>query len=436
MNQGSDGLEQLARRLSRSISLAFGIQMEGREGDLTKALEDWCREKGILPGQLERLGMDRLVAIGGELMRVGETFFMRQRASTEDFLVALSNRRNLKIWCPACSSGEEPYSMAILLMNMGKEDFHIIGTDISPSAIAKAMRGVYSRWSLRGMDGTSPVRTYFDETPDGLFQLKERYRRNVTFHVGNVFQPPEGAFHGVSCRNLFIYFTEEAIRRALEVFHRILLEGGLLTVGYAEAPSVASLGRDLFAPAGHSTFQAVLHGHPQAPGGHNPKDRTGPTPARPPAPSPRASAPKGKPPVEGPQGAQGTPSPHRTVEEITRMADGGDLEGALAACRAAQETHVKDPRFPFLEGVVLMDMGLDQEAMRALSRAVFIDPLFPEAHYCIMMLAASRGDLSLANRHARLLLSSIQGMDDDGHTLLGESVRVRDMRRAAQGVIT
>lgn len=186
-----------------------------------------------------------------DLITTGESYFFRDK----DQFALLRNRilpelmeksgrqHSLRIWCAGCSTGEEPYSIAILLdqlLPLGDlRDVHILGTDISKEAIEKAGRGAYSRWSFR-MTDPDLMRRYFVKDGD-MWVVDERIRRAVTFQVGNLrgdpFPAPFTAIHDMDliiCRNVFIYFNKEAITIVLGKFINTLNEGGYLLTGHGE----------------------------------------------------------------------------------------------------------------------------------------------------------------------------------------------------------
>ncbi len=154
---------------------------------------------------------------------------------------ATSDRR-LRIWSAACSSGEEPYSLAITLLENMKDidqwDVRILATDISGKMLARAKAGLYPAESLESM----PVhirRSYFTPlaaTRGKQWQVNPQVQRYVTFVRHNLLGewPMHGPFQIIFCRNAMIYFDMETQRQLLRRFWTILEPGGLFFNGHSE----------------------------------------------------------------------------------------------------------------------------------------------------------------------------------------------------------
>ncbi len=158
----------------------------------------------------------------------------RQRASV---------RPRLRIWSAGCSSGEEPYSLAMLVLEvLGDEvsrwDVRISGTDLAKSVIEKARQGEYGRYSFRGTPAYY-VQKYFEVLGPDRYRVGDAPRRLVAFEMLN-FQDEVGmarmqGFHVVFCRNALIYFDRPAKKRFVAHFHRSLVPGGYLFIGHSES---------------------------------------------------------------------------------------------------------------------------------------------------------------------------------------------------------
>lgn len=154
-----------------------------------------------------------------------------------------SDTRTLRLWSAGCSTGEEPYSLAMLVDQLLplRNDWrvHILGTDLSDAALDKARRGVYGSWSFRMMNADM-VERYFQARPNA-WELQSRIRQMVTFRHGNLLQDefpnPAGGTNDLDlilCRNVFIYFKRDAVARVVEKMARCLRDGGYLVTGHAE----------------------------------------------------------------------------------------------------------------------------------------------------------------------------------------------------------
>ncbi len=148
----------------------------------------------------------------------------------------------LRVLSIPCSTGEEPYSIAMTLLDAGlsAKTFCIDAVDISHKALAKAERAIYSKRSFRNKEHPAKQR-YFEETAAG-YELKEPVRKAVNFIHGNLLNPwflGQQQYDVIFCRNLLIYFSAEARSQALRTLNRLLQPKGLLFVGSAETGQMA-----------------------------------------------------------------------------------------------------------------------------------------------------------------------------------------------------
>lgn len=146
----------------------------------------------------------------------------------------LASSRRLKCWSAACSTGEEPYSIAMILARLGAlQEAKLLATDIDDNALAKARLGVYPERSLRDVP-KDYVRDYFDAVGDS-FAVKESLKKYISFARGNLLTDPfDNGFDLIICRNVMIYFTEEAKLSLYHKFAAALRPGGILFVGSTE----------------------------------------------------------------------------------------------------------------------------------------------------------------------------------------------------------
>jgi chemotaxis protein methyltransferase CheR len=184
-----------------------------------------------------------------DVLTTNETYFFREmnqlRALTEEIVPELvqrrGGRRRLRLWSAGCSTGEEPYTLAILLsehpMLRGWET-EIFASDISQRVLQVARRGVYTASSFRCTEPAYRER-YFEPVDAGSSRIVEPVRRLVSFGQLNLLAPEQwtilGQFDVVLCRNVMIYFNAEGKRKMVEHFHRKLDDGGFLLLGHAES---------------------------------------------------------------------------------------------------------------------------------------------------------------------------------------------------------
>lgn len=190
-------------------------------------------------------------------LTVGETYFFREPRSLEALerhilpeLVAdrYGGNQQLRFWSAACCTGEEPYSLAILLKRLLPDlsawQTTILATDISQRFLHKAKEGVYGQWSFRGVSPALRER-HFSRTPGGLYAIHSELKQMVNFAQLNLVEDPYPASANdtvdmdvILCRNVLIYFTAERIKHIIEQFYHALVDGGWLIVSPVETAFV------------------------------------------------------------------------------------------------------------------------------------------------------------------------------------------------------
>jgi chemotaxis protein methyltransferase CheR len=181
-----------------------------------------------------------------DALAVHETYFWREidqlRAVVDVVVPRLARRVSspLKIWSVPCSTGEEPLTLAMLLSEAGWFDrlpIEIIASDASPEAVAAARAGRYGQRSFRSLPAC--MRDKYFVSHDDRWTVVSELQRRVSYDVVNLVADDEVGRHAsapiVVCRNVFIYFSEESIRRVLRVFERAMPAPGYLCVGASES---------------------------------------------------------------------------------------------------------------------------------------------------------------------------------------------------------
>ena len=155
----------------------------------------------------------------------------------------LKGRPKLRVWSAGCSSGEEPYSIAITLAerisNLKAWDAKILGTDLSTRVLARAKEGIYDKIRLKDVPGIF-LSKYFNciETrPERRYQVGDSLRSMVRFARLNLMNdwPMRGPFHVIFCRNVMIYFEKSTQQKLIERFWELLAPGGTLFIGHSES---------------------------------------------------------------------------------------------------------------------------------------------------------------------------------------------------------
>ncbi|MFH1138982.1 MAG: CheR family methyltransferase [Pseudomonadota bacterium] len=260
--------QKLLERFRRLITGRIGITIPGRQDALlTEVLKSrtrihrlpspgdylFCLETGMPPGTGDEW------AVLSEALTIGESYFFRDKGHFSVFRESLfpdlierrRSDRRLNIWSAGCASGEEPYSLAILLDAHWPElrdwDVRILGTDINPKALAAAARGEYGPWAFRGFEGRLRD-DYFDYCNE-TWRVVPAIRARVEFQTLNLvgasslplnFTSP--GFDLIVCRNVFIYFEPETVEQAAGKLAAALAPGGYLVAGHGEIPLIKCQG--------------------------------------------------------------------------------------------------------------------------------------------------------------------------------------------------
>jgi len=422
--------------------------------------------QGLLSSSLAREQIEILASH----LTVGETYFFRDKKSLEavkqyvlpELVSARRGReQRIRIWCAGCATGEEPYSIGILLDDAfpGLLDWAvtILATDINPRFLDKAQAGVYGEYSFR--DTPQWVRErYFNKTRKG-FAILPRIREMVTFEYHNLVEDPypslvnnTNAMDIIFCRNVLMYFSPPRARDLVEHFYRSLIDGGWLFVSPVETSQV------LF-----SRFEAVnvdgvtLYRKGPAPAYYIPAplaERKVPAPElaelkrrTPVIPSPSPITPPlsvVQPKIIEEVKEQGAYEKARALYEqglyakaveiiihpgektvagadvksmallARAFANQGRLNDALQWCEKAISSDKLNPGLYSLAATILQEQGLLDKAAVLLRQAIYLDRNFVLAHFALANLARQQGKTKESEKHfenARALLQSY-GHDD------------------------
>ena len=191
------------------------------------------------------------------------TAFFREQHHFDSLTGILKKRPGgpWRIWCSAASTGEEPYSIVItVLQTLGAGmPFELFASDIDTRVLETASRGVYRSQGLKGLTQEQLQRFFMrgKGSNDGLVRVRPELRKPITFLSVNLIRddwPFREPFDAVFCRNVMIYFDAPTQRRVLERIHRVMKPGGTLFVGHAENFSES---RDLFVLRGKTVYERV-----------------------------------------------------------------------------------------------------------------------------------------------------------------------------------
>jgi len=407
------GLEQV----DALVRARLGIEIRHPErGDDRARLErvlqasgctDWWQLFGRL--QSETMTDAAWVAIINHVT-VGETYFFRHEAQfahlRHDILEPLILERRqasapwLRLWSAACSTGEEAYSLAILVRELVPDwrrwNILVLATDVNSNAVAGAITGRYGNWSFREpMHGMKE--SCFTSHGD-RFVVNEDVRRMVTFATHNLLDEiKEGwasSFDVILCRNVLLYFSAAGARMAAGHLHDALRPGASLIVGPSDP--WAALLRDFEQiradqatsfrrPAGEVLVppgQPRSERHPVHPGANPKRERA----------SPRANQP--------------APPPllHDAVSCLHNArvaADAGQHDAAIDWCLRARDLEPVSAQAYFLLGSIHSEQQDHDRAVDMLRKAVYLEPNFAAAHYSLGQQLHLNGDMPGARRSIR-----------------------------------
>jgi chemotaxis protein methyltransferase CheR len=394
---------------------------ESRTRDLERALQRAVADADLpdaraLHGVLSRKAQagDLLDAMVSAL-NVSETHFFRGapqiKVLEQRILPELIDRRRrerrLRIWSVGCSTGEEAYTLAILLRRLlpvpAEWDVLILATDINGRSLERARRGVYTAWSLRG--APEFVRTSYLTGEGNRFEIVPQVRDMVTFSRLNLAEDdyPSASTDTQSmdlivCRNVLLYFDEDGIRAVVHRLRDALADGGWLMLGPVEAGLGAFDGLAQDAP-GTAAFRRS-----QAPSARSDigESRVPPVarqiaPLRPRRTSP--SSPPSRISVPSETSAQDGPAAFEVALELLR---GGRAEEALRRLETDDDGQPLSAPLHYLTGLILLQEERTDEALAAFRRCTYVDPAFALGHLAQGIVFSGRG----SGRRAAVALDS------------------------------
>ena len=491
MTWTNPAFEAVADLLVRRTGLVFGpTRRDGAEAGMRRAMgragvREPERYRDLLEADADAL--DDLVVE----LTVGETYFFREPAQfrflRREVLPNLRLRLGIgapvRVWSAACASGEEAYSLAILLQEEGAGPHsQVLATDISRAALSKARRAVYGAWSLRG-EGAAAAAPYL--RPDGgRFVLDDRIRRRVRLEYLNLaldaypsLVTDVWGMHIIFCRNVLIYFNAETIEAVARRLYETLAPGGWLLTAASDPPL-----------AGHARFETVTTDAgvlyrraadiPWRAGGVSPliPNPIGDSLLNQGANAPRspdavlnqgANAPRSPlavdepppaafPPLAAPPAAE-APDP---VAEARKALAEGDYERAVEytrdrpddaaacvlnvralanldaargerACASAAARHPLSTELQYLHGALLATLGRAGDAAQAVRRVLYLDRSLAAAHFTLGSILEQMGDAAGARRAYRNARDLCRTRPDDEPVPLSDGEPAGRLARAA-----
>ena len=485
-------MAQFSAFIADQVGLHFP---QDRWQDLMRGINSAARDSGATDAQsyidqlMSRSLSKREVEMLASHLTVGETYFFRDEKSfaalEEHVLPELIRLRRdgekyLRIWSAGCCTGEEPYSIMMLLDRLlpDLDDWRItlLATDINPRFLDRAASGIYGEWSFRA----TPLimrEQFFTKTAEGRFKIDPRIRKLVTFAYLNlavdVYPSLLNNTNGMDiilCRNVLMYFSPKRAQKVFYKLHRCLVEGGWLIVSPIEAPQGLSsefarehysgvffyrkdsnrrnitdapiTGRQTekletsYLPPHVSKMDEAFQWVPAVDSENQPaNDIT----YRETAESPPDSLEQTR--VLYGQGFYEEAAEVKCSDNIEAMlllartlANSGKLTDALAWCQKVVAADKLNPASHYLFAVILQEQGQVTDAVASLKRALYLDPDFALACFTLGNLARRQGRRKESERHYQHALTILDGYPLDASLPEAEGMtagRLREIIRLA-----
>jgi chemotaxis protein methyltransferase CheR len=403
-----------------------GLRLAGQAAQVLEEFRELERDLRLSSAELlERLADDSaLLERLATRFTVPETYFFRVTPQMEALrrvilpsLMSLESRR-LRCWSAGCSTGEEVYTLAILLaetLPVADWNLGVLGTDLNPDSLQTAQAATYGAWSFR--DTPPELRLRHFETDGVRWKPRPELRQMTAFRELNLLEADWGLterFELILCRNVTIYFAASTAQRVYERLAARLQPGGWLVLGPSDPPpSKTTL--DHARLQAHFENGAILY------------QKTQPTKAAPSAANPR------------PAQRQAEPSPPKPRVTLRPVVDSVDPRAAPAPDSPAPESPVLESAEAWLQtGLAQLEANQPDAALVALRRAVYLEPRSPLAQFALARAFQSVGEPRRARaalRQARRGLAATgTGSASDEATELGLGFTVLDLRRALEAL--
>jgi chemotaxis protein methyltransferase CheR len=442
--------DHLLSRLSDLLAARIGLHFpKERWGDLERGVNAAAPAFGMPDAEscVRRLLSSPLthreIEVLASHLTVGETYFFREKRSFEvlgerifpELLRAREHtERRLRIWSAGCCTGEEPYSIAMLLDRLiphPKEwNVTILATDINPEFLRKAAEGVYGDWSFR--DTPAWVRErYFKSRKNARFEIDERLRRRVTFSFLNLADDSypsltsnTNAMDVIFCRNVLMYFTAARAKKVIKNLCRSLVDGGWLIVSPTETSTslfsgftaVEFPGVVLYRKLAGAAPRMVVTGYPAPVFGAQPENLKPPAPAI--FPGPVVAEVTGAVPANAAEPGEALATKQNDSREAPALmaracANLGRLAEAVEWCEQAIAADKLNPAYQYLFATIQQEQGQNDAAAQSLTRALYLDPDFVLAHFALGNLRLAQGRRREAELHFDTALALLHAHPHD-----------------------
>ncbi|MBE0648256.1 MAG: tetratricopeptide repeat protein [Bacteroidales bacterium] len=274
-------IQALRAYLLAHLGLSYS---KSHEKDLARKIEYAAKEFGysnparFVEWLLQNKLTDQQTGVLASHLTIGETYFLREKKSfdflEQIYLPGLIQKRygadkRLRVWCAGCATGEEAYSLAIVLIqsipDISGWDISILATDINSVFLEKAKKGIFTKWSFRN-NPEQFVGKYFTKEGPNEFHILPRIKKMVTFAQLNLAEEGYPSIltgtEGIDiifCRNVLIYFSPEGTRALTDRLYESLLKGGILVVSPVEMSGMISPKFGKINYAGFTIYQKGVH---------------------------------------------------------------------------------------------------------------------------------------------------------------------------------
>jgi chemotaxis protein methyltransferase CheR len=449
-------------RIAELVTRRTGILTTRAQTDLARATRDVIQRVGLRNvAELEnRLAAGAFWEEMLDQVTVRETYFFRNPEHfdliRDTILPALQRIRQpsqrLNAWSAGCASGEELYSLAMLLHECGLLDSaYLIGTDVAPRALAAARAGRYREWSFRAIDRELVPRFFRQEQQE--YVICDELRKRVTFAYQNLIDEPGssandgGMFDLILCRNVMIYFGTESVARLERRLYDALAPGGWLVTG----PSDPALGQHsplevVVLPLGvcyRRALEPVVTPHARKRfDSRRPKS---PLPVAPSPPSTDSAS------IESVREravtafehtehahataiAQPSPLPNDETLAALEVRATWNVDGANPAeriCTLALHRHPMSAELHYLHAMTLLESKRMQDALRAVRCALYLDRTLAIAHFAHGAILESLNDLEGARRAYRNTYEGCKKHEPDDAVAFGDGIIAQGLCNAA-----
>lgn len=433
----------LIAQASKVVSEKLGLHFpENRYQDLYSGLTSAAKELGFEEGVMTFISLligqkisGKQLDILAEKLTIGETYFFREKHTLNAFreLIIPSlirerqhTTRSIRIWSAGCCSGEEPYTLAMILSEIVPDiaswDISILATDINRRFLNKAITGKYTPWSFRETPASTKNR-YF--VPIGSeFQISQVIRNMVKFHPLNLAKDPFPLARNnthfmdvIFCRNVLMYFTPETAMVVAEKFYRSLNDQGWFVTSQVE------LSDEVFHQLSKVNFKnSFLYRKTDKPA-FTLRRQDIPEKRQPPAgiPSAKKRPPKRpepsltvKQPVASVQHPEQKAGNKENLLDLAKdYANQGELDKALHWSKKLIETEKSNPEVYYLHGTILRETGDLVQAEQVMKQVLYLDPDHLLAHFQMATLCAGNGKEKQSRKHKQNVNDLLMRYRDD-----------------------